>query len=112
METERKKQELRHLGFMRIAAIKALVCVSSLYDYAKRNSGPLRSPVGTVESAVTAVVGPVYQKFKGVPDDLLVFLDKKVLFVCFLFYSPQINYFFLFSFFIFIILRFRIIFSK
>ncbi|KDO81906.1 hypothetical protein CISIN_1g026954mg [Citrus sinensis] len=78
METERKKQELRHLGFMRIAAIQALVCVSSLYDYAKRNSGPLRSPVGTVESAVTAVVGPVYQKFKGVPDDLLVFLDKKV----------------------------------
>lgn len=94
METERKKQELRHLGFMRIAAIQALVCVSSLYDYAKRNSGPLRSPVGTVESAVTAVVGPVYQKFKGVPDDLLVFLDKKVLFVFFLFYSPQINFFF------------------
>lgn len=109
METERKKQELRHLGFMRIAAIQALVCVSSLYDYAKRNSGPLRSPVGTVESAVTAVVGPVYQKFKGVPDDLLVFLDKKVLFVFFCFILLRSIFF---SFFIFIILRFRIIFSK
>lgn len=97
METERKKQELRHLGFMRIAAIQALVCVSSLYDYAKRNSGPLRSPVGTVESAVTAVVGPVYQKFKGVPDDLLVFLDKKVLFVCFfVLFSPDQFFFLIF----------------
>lgn len=97
METERKKQELRHLGFMRIAAIQALVCVSSLYDYAKRNSGPLRSPVGTVESAVTAVVGPVYQKFKGVPDDLLVFLDKKVLFVClFVLFSSDQFFFFIF----------------
>ncbi|XP_044490654.1 REF/SRPP-like protein At1g67360 [Mangifera indica] len=77
METERKKLELKHLGFVRTAAIQALMCVSSLYDYAKSNSGPLRSAVGTVESAVTTVVGPVYDKFKGVPDHLLVFLDKK-----------------------------------
>lgn len=81
METEYKKQELKHLGFVRMAAIQALVCVSNLYDYAKSNSGPLRSAVGTVESAVTTVVGPVYEKFKGVPADLLVFLDKKVVFV-------------------------------
>ncbi|XP_031252949.1 REF/SRPP-like protein At1g67360 [Pistacia vera] len=78
METEHKKQELKHLGFVRLAAIKALVCVSSLYDYAKSNSGPLRSAVGTVESAVTTVIGPVYKKFKYVPVDVLVFLDKKV----------------------------------
>lgn len=81
METDtesKRQQELKHLGFVRIAAIHALVCVSSLYNYAKRNSGPLRSTVGTVESAVTAVVGPVYEKFKGVPDDLLLFLDVKV----------------------------------
>ena len=63
---------------MRVAAIQALVYVSNLYDCAKQNSGPLRSTVGTVEGAVTAVVGPVYDKFKGVPDDLLSFLDKKV----------------------------------
>jgi len=78
METQRKNQELKHLGFVRLAAIHALLCATSLYDYAKQNSGPLRSAVGTVEGAVTAVVGPVYQKLKGVPDDLLVFLDKKV----------------------------------
>ncbi len=78
METESKKLELKHLGFVRIAAIQALVCVCNLYNYAKSNSGPLRSAVGTVESAVTTVVGPVYERFKGVPDDILVYVDTKV----------------------------------
>lgn len=79
MEIERRtKQELKHLGFVRITAIHALVCVSNLYDYAKHNSGPLRSTVATVESAVTTVVSPVYHKFKDLPDDLLGFLDEKV----------------------------------
>lgn len=73
-----KDKELKHLGFVRIAAIQTLVCVSNLYEYAKHNSGPLRSTVGTVECAVTTVVGPVYEKLKGVPDDLLAFLDTKV----------------------------------
>lgn len=77
-ELEIKNQELNHLGFVRVAAIHVLVCVSSLYEYAKQNSGPLRSTVGTVEGVVTNVVGPVYEKFKGVPHHLLVFLDKKV----------------------------------
>ncbi|XP_075658368.1 REF/SRPP-like protein At1g67360 [Castanea sativa] len=79
MEIERRmKRELKHLGFVRMVAIHALVCVSNIYDYAKQNSGPLRSTVSTVESAVTTVVGPVYRKIQGVPDDLLVFLDDKV----------------------------------
>ncbi|KAG5521838.1 hypothetical protein RHGRI_034163 [Rhododendron griersonianum] len=73
-----KDRELKRLGFVRIYAINTLVFVSNLYDYAKNNSGSLKSAVGTVENAVTAVVGPVYDKFKGVPDDLLVFLDDKV----------------------------------
>ncbi|KAF7813605.1 REF/SRPP-like protein [Senna tora] len=79
-EVERKKStpELKHLGFVRIAAIQALVCVSNLYDYAKKNSGPLRSTVRTVEGTVSGVLGPVYRKLKGVPDDLLVFVDSKV----------------------------------
>ncbi|CAK7336174.1 unnamed protein product [Dovyalis caffra] len=78
VENNKKDLELKHLRFVRIAAIQVLVCVSNLYDYAKRNSGPLRSAVGTVDGTVTAVVGPVYEKFKGVPDHLLVFLDHKV----------------------------------
>lgn len=101
-ETETKgNRELKHLGFVRISAIHALVCVSSLYNYAKRNSGSLRSTVSTVEDTVSAVVRPVYQKFKDVPEDLLVFLDAKVLvlllclsislFILFYFYCFRFN---------------------
>ncbi|CAK8578412.1 unnamed protein product [Lathyrus sativus] len=71
-------QKLKHLGFVRIAAIHAFVCMSSLYDYAKQNSGSLRSAVGTVEGTVTTVLGPVYHKFKPLSQDLLLFLDNKV----------------------------------
>ncbi|CAE5963259.1 unnamed protein product [Arabidopsis arenosa] len=81
METEKKNIKevgLKHLGFVRIAAIQILASVSNLYDYAKQNSGPLKSAVEKVEGAVTTVVTPVYQKFKDVPDSLLVFLDHKV----------------------------------
>lgn len=70
--------ELKHLGLFRMAAIQALICVSNLYEYAKQNSGPLKSTIGTVEGAVTTVLSPVYERFKGVPDDLLVFVDNKV----------------------------------
>ncbi|KAL2547203.1 REF/SRPP-like protein [Forsythia ovata] len=70
--------QVKHLRFVRIIAINAAVIVSNIYDYAKQNSGPLKSTVGTVENAVASVIGPVYEKFKGVPDDLLIFLDKKL----------------------------------
>ncbi|CAI8616985.1 unnamed protein product [Vicia faba] len=73
-----QEQKLKHLGFVRIAAIHAFVCMSSLYDYAKQNSGSLRPAVGTVEGTVTTVLGPVYHKFKPLPQDLLLFLDNKV----------------------------------
>ncbi|KAL2510354.1 REF/SRPP-like protein [Forsythia ovata] len=78
VEQEGSEMQLKHLRFVRILAINAVVMVSNLYDYAKQNSGPLKSTVGTVENAVSAVVGPVYEKFKDVPGDFLVFLDKKV----------------------------------
>ncbi|KAA3463417.1 REF/SRPP-like protein [Gossypium australe] len=74
-EVKFENKDLKHLGFVRVVAIHALVCVSNLYEYAKQNSGPLRS---TVEGPVTTVVGPVYEKFKYVADHLLRFLDKKV----------------------------------
>ncbi|XAR48176.1 hypothetical protein NMG60_11030911 [Bertholletia excelsa] len=78
VEIENSGRELKHLGFLRIIVINSLVCMSNLYDYAKQNSGPLRSTVGTVERAVTTVIRPVYEKLKGVPDDLLAFVDEKV----------------------------------
>ncbi|KAL8052394.1 hypothetical protein ABFX02_05G001800 [Erythranthe guttata] len=78
VEVEGRDQKLKHLGFMRILAINAVVLVSDLYGYAKQNSGALKSSIGKVENAVTAVVGPVYEKFKGVPNEILIFLDTKV----------------------------------
>lgn len=78
VEMERSDVQLKRLGFVRVLAINAAVVVTSLYGYAKDNSGPLKSTVGKVENAVTAVVGPVFERFKGLPADILVFLDKKV----------------------------------
>ncbi|KAK8310293.1 hypothetical protein V6Z11_D02G176600 [Gossypium hirsutum] len=78
LEFENKNLGLKHLNFVRVATIHALVCISNLYNYSKQNSGPLRSTVDAVERAVTTAVGPVYGKFKDVPDHFLGFLDNKV----------------------------------
>ncbi|KAJ4972875.1 hypothetical protein NE237_006049 [Protea cynaroides] len=75
---ESKNRELKHLGFIKIAAINTLICITNLYGYAKQNSGFLKSGILTVESTVTTFVTPVCEKFKDVPNNLLVFLDKKV----------------------------------
>ncbi len=75
---EKSDVELKHLGFVRVIALKTLVCVSHLYDSAKKNSGSLKSAVCAVESAVSTAVGPVYEKFKGIPDVVLAFADQKV----------------------------------
>ncbi|CAI8598079.1 unnamed protein product [Vicia faba] len=78
VKAENKDKELKRLGFVKIAAIHTFVFVSYLYNSAKKNSGSLRSAVETVEGTVTTVIGPVYNKFKDVPDDVLVFVDQKV----------------------------------
>ncbi|GAU16644.1 hypothetical protein TSUD_325940 [Trifolium subterraneum] len=78
VKVENQNKELKRLGFVKIAAIRTFVFVSYLYESAKKNSGSLRSAVETVEGSVTTVIGPVYNKFKGVPDDVLVFVDNKV----------------------------------
>ncbi|KAL3644433.1 hypothetical protein CASFOL_009613 [Castilleja foliolosa] len=70
--------QLKHLGFVRALAFHSAIIVSNLYDYAKRNSGTLKSTVEKAENAVTDVASPVYDRFKGVPGDVLVFLDQKV----------------------------------
>lgn len=77
-QQQEQQPELKHLGFVRATAINTIMWLSSLYEYAKQNSGPLKSAVSSVEGAVTTVVTPVYDKFKDVPDHLLAFLDQKV----------------------------------
>jgi hypothetical protein len=74
-ENERK---LKYLDFVQVAAIYIVVCFSSLYEYAKENSGPLKPGVQAVEGTVKTVIGPVYEKFHDVPFELLKFVDRKV----------------------------------
>ncbi|KAG6429184.1 hypothetical protein SASPL_107228 [Salvia splendens] len=76
LENEEKK--LKYLDFVQVAAAYIVVCFSTLYEYAKENSGPLRPGVQTVEGTVRTVIGPVYEKFHNVPSDLLNFIDRKV----------------------------------
>ena len=76
LENEEKK--LKYLDFVQVAAVYIVVCFSTLYEYAKENSGPLRPGVQTVEGTVRTVIGPVYEKFHNVPSDLLNFIDRKV----------------------------------
>lgn len=81
-EAEEREQvqetRLKYLGVFQIAVLRATVCLSSLYEYAKENAGPLKPGVDTVEQTVKTVVGPVYHKFDGKPLELLHFLDRKV----------------------------------
>ncbi|XWS31705.1 hypothetical protein CRYUN_Cryun23aG0099100 [Craigia yunnanensis] len=72
---EENDKKLKYLDFVQVAAIYAVVCLSSIYEYAKENSGPLKLGVQTVEGTV---IGPVYDKFHDVPFELLKFVDRKV----------------------------------
>ncbi|XP_039042958.1 stress-related protein-like [Hibiscus syriacus] len=75
---ENIQKKLKYLDFVQVASIYAVVCVSSIYEYVKGNSGPLKPGVNTVEKTVKAFIGPVYDKFHDVPFRLLEFFDRKV----------------------------------
>jgi hypothetical protein len=74
----RRATKLRYLDFVQVAAAQAAVCLAGLYSLAKDHAGPLRPSVDAVESAVKGVVSPVYDRFGGLPLDVLAFVDRKV----------------------------------
>ncbi|KAJ1292361.1 hypothetical protein BS78_02G386100 [Paspalum vaginatum] len=76
--TARRAPKLRYLDFVQVAAAQAAVCLAGLYGLAKDHAGPLRTGVDAAESAVKGVVGPVYDRFHGVPLHVLAFVDRKV----------------------------------
>ena len=78
MKVHENERKLKYLDFVQVAAIYFVVCFSSLYEYAKENSGPLKPGVQAVEGTVKTVIGPVYEKFHDVPFELLKFVDRKV----------------------------------
>lgn len=81
MKVEDKEKKLKYLDFVQVAALYVMVCFSSVYEYAKENSGPLKPGVQSVEGTVKTVIGPVYEKFQDVPFELLKFIDRKVIIV-------------------------------
>lgn len=72
------KEKLKYLEFVQVTAQHAAVYFSHLYGCAKEKSGPLKPGVESVEEKVKTVVGPVYEKYQGVPIELLKFVDEKV----------------------------------
>jgi hypothetical protein len=75
-ESEEEKR-LKYLEFVQVATLHTLMYAAKLYTYAKENSGPLKPGVDTVEGTVKTVVGPVYDKYHGVPNELLKLVDRK-----------------------------------
>ncbi|KAK4493070.1 hypothetical protein RD792_018097 [Penstemon davidsonii] len=71
-------QRLKYLEFVQVATLHAVMFAAKLYSYAKEKSGPLKPGVHTVEGTVKTVVGPVYDKFHDVPNEVLKFVDRKV----------------------------------
>jgi len=69
---------LKHLDFARVAALHAVLCMTTLYELAKDNSGPLKGGIQTVESTVKSIMNPVYESFHDFPIELLSFADCKV----------------------------------
>ncbi|KAL9271216.1 Stress-related protein [Drosera capensis] len=69
---------LKYLDFVRGIAMYTIVWFSSLYVYAKGKCGLLKPSVEAVESMVKTVVGPVYDKYCGVPSKVLKFVDNKI----------------------------------
>nr|APX43870.1 stress related protein [Salicornia brachiata] len=72
-----EEQNLKYFQFVQSATFQAIVCFSNLYGYAKDKAGPLKPGVETVEGTVKTVVRPVYDRFHGVPLELLTFVDRK-----------------------------------
>ncbi|XP_057966615.1 stress-related protein isoform X3 [Malania oleifera] len=72
------ERSLKYLYFVQLAYVYVVVCFSSLYGFAKKNSGPLKSGVETIEGTVKTVIGPIYEKFRDVPFELLKLADRKV----------------------------------
>lgn len=77
-DKEEEERRLKYLQFVQVAAVHAVLTFTNLYIYAKDKAGPLKPGVETVEGTVKSVVGPVYDKFREVPIEVLKFVDRKV----------------------------------
>ncbi|KAJ4847442.1 hypothetical protein Tsubulata_030686 [Turnera subulata] len=75
---ENNEKQLKYLGFVQEAAMYVLESFATVYEYAKKNSGPLKPGVQNIEGAIKTVIGSIYENFHDVPFKILRFLDCKV----------------------------------
>ncbi|KAG6773181.1 hypothetical protein POTOM_020442 [Populus tomentosa] len=78
LKDKEEERRLKYLQFVQVAAVHAVLTFTNLYIYAKDKAGPLKPGVETVEGTVKSVVGPVYDKFREVPIEVLKFVDRKI----------------------------------
>ena len=55
-----EEKEFRYLGFFHDVTQKGTTHLSSIYGYARENSGPMKQGVYAMEGAVKFFVNPVY----------------------------------------------------
>ncbi|KAD2393716.1 hypothetical protein E3N88_40693 [Mikania micrantha] len=78
VEIEQSKTTgLKHFRFLNEIMVKFLVLLSNIYDFAKENSSFLKPTFVSVETSFVSVVGPVYEKLKELPEQIIVFVDEK-----------------------------------
>ncbi|KAI3515984.1 hypothetical protein L1887_14891 [Cichorium endivia] len=70
-------EDLKHVGFVKLIEVKALVILSNIYDFFKDNSRCLKKTVVSVEAKVISTMRPVNEKLTIICESTLGFLDDK-----------------------------------
>ncbi|GKB88317.1 RNA-directed DNA polymerase, eukaryota [Tanacetum coccineum] len=78
VEIKQSTTELKHFGFLKEFTLKFLVVLSNVYDFAKENSGVVKTTLVSAENTIVSAIVPLYNKLKDLPEGILVFVDDKV----------------------------------
>jgi hypothetical protein len=73
-----EQQSLKYLGFFRVALTSTCVYLSTVYEAAKDQAGPLKPGVQDVEDLLKVVIRPLLYLADENFSKLLDFVDKKV----------------------------------
>ncbi|KAI3817454.1 hypothetical protein L1987_11245 [Smallanthus sonchifolius] len=72
IEIEQGTTELKHLGLVKEIAVRFVVLLSNVYNFAKENYNDLKSMAVSAENTVVSTEG---QKLKDLTEDIVVFVD-------------------------------------
>ncbi|KAI7754002.1 hypothetical protein M8C21_026264 [Ambrosia artemisiifolia] len=77
IESEQSTTELKYLWLLKKIAVRFVVVMSNVYEFAKENSGDFKTKVVLVENIIVSIFGPVYEKLKNLPEQTLEFVDNQ-----------------------------------